>query len=89
MTDIIEITPGMIEAGKHEIASRWLEFTSCDEGPLLWDEVLTAVYRAMTKSRRESGLKNRIVLDRYGHSTGFMRFREISAEQPPRPGAPT
>ncbi len=52
----IEITPEMIEAGKHEIASRWLEFTSSDEGPLLWGEVLSAVFRAMTESRRESDL---------------------------------
>ena len=48
----IEVTPEMIEAGKHEIASRWLEFTSCDEGPLLWGDVLSAVFRAMTESRR-------------------------------------
>ena len=50
----IEVTPEMIEAGKHEIASRWLEFTSCDAGPLLWGEVLSAVFRAMTESRRVS-----------------------------------
>lgn len=43
----IEVTAEMIEAGKDEIASRWVEFTSDDEGPLLWGEVLTAVYRAM------------------------------------------
>ena len=55
-TEEIIITPEMIEAGKREITSRWLDFTSFDEGPLLWGEVLTAVYRAMTESRRVSDL---------------------------------
>ena len=52
----IEITPEMIEAGKEEIAARWLEFTSVDEGPSLWGEVLTAVFLAMMKSRQKSCL---------------------------------
>ena len=47
----IEVTPKMIEAEREEIAARWLEFTSIDEGPLLWDEVLTSVFRAMTESQ--------------------------------------
>lgn len=53
----IEVTSAMIEAGKDEIASRWVEFTSDDdEGPRLWGEVLTAVYRAMTAARPKFGL---------------------------------
>lgn len=48
----IKITPEMIEAGKDQIARRWLEFTSDDEGPLLWDEVLREVFQAMWEARR-------------------------------------
>lgn len=52
-SDEVEVTPEMIEAGRREIEERWSEFTSSDEGPNLWDEVLTAVYRAMSEVRRE------------------------------------
>lgn len=51
-TDEIEVTPAMIEAGKSEIAGRWMEFTS-DGGSCLWEEVMTAVFRAMVRARDE------------------------------------
>ena len=45
--DEVEVTPEMIEAGRDEIAKRWVEFVSLD-GASMWPEVLTAVYLAMS-----------------------------------------
>ena len=47
----IEITPEMIEAGREEIAVRWLDFISTNLGPSLWDEVLSRVFLAMSEAR--------------------------------------
>lgn len=51
----IEITQEMIEAGRDEIARCWIDFTSNCEGPALWGEVLTRVFRAMFLSRPQRG----------------------------------
>lgn len=51
----IEITPEMIEAGRDVIASVWTEFTG-PSGGLLWGEVLSQVYRAMSEAQRKSVL---------------------------------
>ena len=48
----IEVTPEMIEAGRDVIASRWLDFISSDEGPLLWGKVLSGVFQAMLQAQR-------------------------------------
>lgn len=50
----VEITPEMVAAGKEVIASVWLDFTSDDRGPQLWDEVLGAVFLAMCRARSQS-----------------------------------
>ena len=47
-----EITPAMIEAGRAKISLVWLDFIGPRDS-LLWDEVLTAVFRAMWESRQK------------------------------------
>lgn len=48
--DEIEITPAMIEAGKEVVCRVWVDFTG-PRGFLLWDEVLSGTFRAMTEAR--------------------------------------
>lgn len=47
-----EVTPAMIEAGRRVISAVWLDFTG-PSGHVLWDEVLTKVFRAMSGARPE------------------------------------
>jgi hypothetical protein len=48
----IEVTPEMIAAGKDAISRRWIDFVG-PTGFLLWDEVMTDVFLAMSAARRE------------------------------------
>lgn len=49
--DEIEVTSEMVSAGREEMSCRWIEFVHGPGHEELWDEVLSAVFRAMWAAR--------------------------------------